>query len=164
MDVIIWLTSIVVTKENFIQSLFEHTTRKKEFSSTMAPQHWYWSVRNFKVASYLKEYVRTTLRLLEWYAGKANGILRKKKLKRDAVPRIFAFKQNLVYDNHTKRAEKRTQIYMCLNSKKSFQYIWLNLHSDLSRRQTMYGQKCTHLFVLKHYSIFYQSEFLLQSK
>ena len=62
-----------------------------------------------------------------------------------------------------KEQKTHTELYF-LNSKKSFQYKWLNLHNDLSRRQTMYGQKCTHLFVLKHYSIFYQSEFLLQSK
>ena len=33
---------------------------------------------------------------LGWHAGKTNGILRKQKLKRDAVPTIFAFKQNLI--------------------------------------------------------------------
>ena len=30
------------TKEHLYNPLFEHTSRKKEFSSTMAPQHWYW--------------------------------------------------------------------------------------------------------------------------
>ena len=47
-------------------------------------------------------------------------------LKRDAVPTIFAFKQDLVDDSHAKTAEKRTQKhvnYICLNSKKSFKWI-----------------------------------------
>ena len=48
-----------------------------------------------------------------------------KKLKRDAVPIIFAFKQKLVDDSHAKTVEKRTQNYICLNSKKSFRYYMI---------------------------------------
>ena len=88
-----------------------------------------WSVKNFNFASYKRvceDHFEASCFMDDMEARLMGYQKKKKKLKRDAVPTVFAFKQHLVDDSRAKRAEKRTQkqvSYICLNSKESFQYV-----------------------------------------